>query len=75
MFAIEFLTKIEDGVIGIPPEYWKRLREQVGSEPVKVIILAPERRLEDDAIEKFLNNPFAVPGFSPLTRDEIYARK
>lgn len=74
MFAIEFNTIIEDGIIKIPVEYQKRF-----TKGVRVILLSEE--LENEAlpeggtyIDRLLANPIQVKDFRPLTRDEIYER-
>jgi hypothetical protein len=76
MFAVEFKTKIRDGVIELP----KRLRGTI-SDTVKVIILKEEavtalskHSNEPDMIERLLASPLTIRGFHPLKRDEIYAR-
>lgn len=69
MYAIEFQTKIKNGIIQIPLEYINKLRETV-----KVIILAEEKGAKYDMIEKLLNSPLKVENFMPLKREEIYER-
>lgn len=67
MYAIEFWTKIKNGVIHIPPEYKNRLKETV-----KVIILAEEEKVKSDMIDHLLNSPLKMHSFKPFTREEIY---
>ncbi len=69
MYAIEFQTRIEEGVIQIPLQYRNKL-EQV----VSVIILAnvPEKTV--NLIDQLLESPLKIEGFQPLPREEIYAR-
>jgi hypothetical protein len=80
MFAIEFQSKIKDGVIKVPAEYQERLRRESGDDTVRVIVLtgaAAEKhgRLEQpDILYQLLNNPIQLKGFRPLKRDETYER-
>ena len=69
MFAIEFLTKITDGIIELPEVYRGRV-----SGPVRVIILAEEAPTGPDIIDHLLTHPLHVEQFRPLSRDEIYER-
>jgi hypothetical protein len=69
MYAIEFQTKIKNGVIEIPQDYRNKLKENV-----KVIILAEEEEIASDMIEQLLESPLKVENFKPLTREEIYER-
>ncbi len=71
MYAIEFRTKIRDGLIEIPLEYRKKLNDNV-----KVIVLAEKMAERDsDIIEELLDSPLKIQGFTPLKREEIYDRK
>jgi hypothetical protein len=69
MFAVEFQTKITDGMIELPAAYRDRL---TGS--VRVIILADESSGGPDVIEELLDRPLEIEQFTPLERDQIYAR-
>ena len=69
MYAIEFQTRIEEGVIQIPLQYRNKL-EQV----VRVIILANVQEKTANLIDQLLESPLKVEGFQPLSREEIYAR-
>ena len=76
MYAVEFRTKIKDGVIELP----KRFKGSI-TDTVKVIILKEESSVHSDReksgpdmIERLLASPLKVKGFCPLKRDEIYAR-
>ena len=69
MYAIEFQTRIEEGVIQIPLQYRNEL-EQV----VRVIILADMRKKTANLIDQLLESPLKVKGFQPLSREEIYTR-
>ncbi|MCZ7668652.1 MAG: hypothetical protein M5U34_16395 [Chloroflexi bacterium] len=42
MYAIEFHTKIKNGLIEIPQEYWDRLHRVSRDDQVRVILLASE---------------------------------
>ena len=69
VYAIEFTAKIRDGTIQVPEAYRHRLKDSV-----RVILVVEEQDQEsEDIIQKLLENPLNVPGFSPLSRDEIYA--
>lgn len=69
MYAIEFNTRIKDGLIEIPQQYLSKLNPMV-----KVIILAQERNTEADMITKLLASPLKIENFTPLPREEIYDR-
>ena len=69
MEAIEFKTKIKDGIIQIPKKYTRK----VGN-TVKVIILSDQVAKHSDIVEKLLEHPVKVPDFKPLSRDDIYER-
>lgn len=80
MYAIEFLTKIKNGIIEIPQEYRKRLQQEDADSDIRVILLTKERApveqpdTDKDFIEYLLSNPLQVSNFSPLNRDELHAR-
>lgn len=72
MLAVEFKTVIKNGMIEIPFEYRKRLKDRV-----RVILLADEPRkpaIPTDLIGELLAHPLQIKGFRPLTREEIHAR-
>jgi hypothetical protein len=69
MFAIEFQTKILDGIIEVPEAYRDRMRG-----PVRVILLADEGPAAPDLIDQLLSHPVAVPGFVPMQRDQVHER-
>ena len=69
MYAIEFRTKVKNGLIEIPPEYRSKLKDYV-----KVIILAEEKQTTSNIIDKLLNSPLKLKQFKPLSREEIYGR-
>lgn len=80
MFAIEFQSKIRNGVIEVPAEYRERLRRESGDDTVRVIVLtgeaAEERDRPDqpDMLYQLLNNPIRLTDFRPLKRDETHER-
>jgi len=80
MYAIEFQTKIKNGIIEIPVRYWRRLQQQADQESVRVIVLAREQsgletdRDEVDLIGQWLTAPLDIPNFTPLTREEAHER-
>jgi len=68
VYAIEFSAKIRDGVIEVPEAYRHRL-----SDTVKVILVTEEQEIAvEDIIQTLLVRPLTLPGFAPLSRDEIY---
>lgn len=81
MFAIEFQTKIKDGIIEIPQQYRQKLQQQANQEQVRVIVLAGEHGAietetdEIDLIGQWLDTPLDIPGFTPLTREEAHERR
>ena len=70
MYAIEFQTKVINGVIEVPEEY----RHQLAG-AVRVIILSETPTSDENIIADLLAHPRKVADFSPLKRDEIYGRK
>jgi len=69
MYAIEFQTRIEEGVIQIPLQYRDKLKQVV-----RVIILSNVQEKTVNLIDQLLESPLKVEGFQPLSREEIYAR-
>lgn len=70
MYAVEFVTKIKEGVIEVPAAHRERFKDNV-----KVILLAEEEMPENgDMIGRLLAAPLRVPGFAPLTREDAHAR-
>ena len=70
MYAIEFRTKIKNGIIEVPKEYRNRLKDNV-----KVILLSEEEEIISNMIEMLMDSPLKVENFTPLTREEIYERR
>ena len=71
MYAVEFVTKIKEGVIEVPEAHRERFKDSV-----KVILLSPEEEVEerDDMIARLLAHPLTISHFTPLTREEAHAR-
>lgn len=70
MYAIEFRTRIKNGIIEIPEIYKKKFKASV-----KVIILSDEKtELSFDIIDELLTSPIKLQNFKPLRREEIYVR-
>ena len=69
MEAIEFKTKIKNGMIHVPRKYVQK----IGSS-VRVIILSDSSQQEDNAIDELLRNPIRLDSFTPFTREEVYDR-
>ena len=67
MEAIEFRTRIRNGMIQIPRKYVGRV-----GDTVKVIIMTEERERQTDLIDDLLENPLEAKNFAPLSRQEIY---
>ncbi len=71
MNAVEFRTKIKNGMIVIPEKYKKK----VMGNNVKVILLVEDASDADsDIIEELLESPLKLSGFRPFKREEIYDR-
>ena len=70
MYAIEFRTRIKNGVIEIPQEYRDKLETYV-----KVIILKEEKGIESNMIDRLLDFPLKLKGFKPFSREEIYEQR
>lgn len=70
MYAVEFVTKIKEGVIEVPEAHREHFKDNV-----KVILLAEEEVQENgDMIARLLADPLDLPGFAPLTREDTHAR-
>jgi hypothetical protein len=69
MMAIEFRTKVKNGVIEVPPEHRDKLTDEV-----RVIILTKAVEPSSDMIERLLTTPLRLKNFKPLSRSEIYGR-
>ena len=69
MYAVEFQAQIKNGTIEIPEAYRSRFKERV-----RVILLAEEESTTVTLIDRLLRYPVKVPGFKPLTREEMHER-
>ena len=69
MEAIEFKSKIKNGIIRIPEKY----KQKTGN-TVKVIIISEKVTRQTDIIDKLLANPIKSKDFSPFLRKETYER-
>ena len=67
MEAIEFKTKIKNGIIRIPDKF-----KQKNGNTVKVILISEKSPEQSNLIDDLLSNPVKINDFSPLSRDEIY---
>ena len=69
MEAIEFKTKIKNGMIYIPRKYIRKIGNSV-----RVIVLSDSSNQDDNAIDELLRNPVRLDAFIPFTREEVYDR-
>ena len=69
MYAVEFQTKIKDGMIEVPSQYKDKLKKFV-----RVIILTDENEIATNLIDQLLTSPLKVKNFKPFSRTEIYDR-
>jgi hypothetical protein len=70
MVTVQFKSKIKNGVIEIPKKYRGKLREDV-----RVILKAETPRIRSkNYLDKLIAHPVKVKNFSPMTREQIYAR-
>jgi hypothetical protein len=69
MYAVEFQAQINNGTIEIPEAYRSRFKKRV-----RVILLAEEESPTVTLIDQLLQHPVKVPGFTPLTREEMHER-
>lgn len=79
MQAIEFETRVKDGVMQLPAG-----AQLTDGQQVRVLLLyegseqaaasPPTVGDGDGAIARLLRNPLVVPGFEPLARDEAHER-
>lgn len=69
MYTVEFQAQIKNGTIEIPEAYRSHFKERV-----RVILLAEEESPTMTLIDQLLQHPVKVPGFKPLTREEMYER-
>ena len=69
MEAIEFKSKIKNGIIQIPKKY----KQKIG-DTVKVIVITEKKKKQADIIDNLLANPIKLKNFSPFLREEIYEK-
>jgi hypothetical protein len=70
MVTIQFKSKIKNGFIEVPKKYREKLRDDVH------VILKAEtpRGKSQNYLDKLIAHPVKVKKFSPMTREQIYAR-
>jgi hypothetical protein len=69
MCAIEFTARVRNGTIEVPDEYRGRPKDTV-----RVIVMLAEAEEESpDIIDALLERPLQVPGFVPLSREQVHA--
>jgi hypothetical protein len=70
MYAIEFQTRLKNGVIEIPHQFLENLKGEV-----RVILLVDQAaKTTEGFIDQLLAQPVRMKGFRPLTREEVHAR-
>jgi len=70
MVTVQFKSKIKDGVIEIPKKYKGKLRDNV-----RVILkVETSRSRSKNYLDTLLAHPVTVKKFTPMTREQIYAR-
>ena len=70
MVTIQFKSKIKNGVIEVPKKYRGKLRDDV-----RVILKAETPKGKSkNYLDKLIAHPIKVKNFSPMTREQIYAR-
>jgi len=67
MIAIEFQTRMTNGIIEVPPEYRDQL---VGT--IRVIVLTQAPAPSHGIIAELLEHPIQDSTFTPLPREELY---
>ncbi|WP_416666332.1 hypothetical protein [Egbenema bharatensis] len=70
MEAVEFQTKIKNGVIEIPKAYQATLSEGI---EVKVVVLKPQRHEHIEALKTLFKETQALPQAQTITEEEIVA--
>ena len=69
MTAMQFDAEIHEGLLALPPAV-----KGAFEGPVHVILVKEDNGAEDDLISELLASPADVPGFLPLSRDEVNGR-
>jgi hypothetical protein len=76
MYAIEFETTIDNGIVHIP-EIYKKAKKQK-SKKAKVIVMIDETTEEENQqqliFDKFLKNSRKVENLTLFSRDELHER-
>ena len=74
MYAVEFETSIDNGIVHIP-EMYKKLQK---SKKAKIIVMINETTEEENqpqlAFDKFLKNSRKVENLTFFSRDELHER-
>lgn len=71
--VVEFETEIRNGVIEIPEQYKKELRDGY---KIKISILANEQQKRSWSImDELAQKPVSVKGLGKLTKDEMHNRR
>lgn len=70
MVTVQFKSKIKNGVIEIPRKYKGKLRDNV-----RVILKTETPKVKSkNYLDTLLAHPIKVKKFSPMTREQMYAR-
>ena len=69
MEAIEFKTKIRNGMIHVPKNIGQKFNKTV-----KVILITEHEAAQTDMIDELLTNPLHSENFVPFSRNEIHER-
>jgi hypothetical protein len=70
--SIEFDALVENGKIVIPKEQKKRLGRRKRVHVTIREAQGPRKDHKPNLLDYLLKHPLHVPGFKPLTREEIY---
>ena len=70
MISAEFEAEVKNGCIELP----ESLRTQF-HDRIRVRISRDEAPRTESLLDQWLASPIPVPGFSPLTREDIYGRR
>lgn len=72
MITIEFQTTIENGIIKIPQEYQKKLKQL---NIVKVTLQQETSEQIGNYLQYLLANPLNIEDLTPMKREEIHDRQ
>jgi hypothetical protein len=73
MQAVEFQTRVENGVITIPDEYKQELTD--GAVVKVTVAKQPTKKISETGIlAELARNPVRVAGIRSITRDEMHER-